>query len=40
MEDTLRGEKYEVEMVSKWTKEISHNIKSFLKSLESTPHTF
>mmetsp|Transcript_71518 Transcript_71518/g.64201 ORF Transcript_71518/g.64201 Transcript_71518/m.64201 type:complete len:123 (-) Transcript_71518:139-507(-) len=32
MEDTLRGEKYNSDQVSKWTKEISHNIKSFLKS--------
>eukprot|EP01084_Bolivina_argentea_P174778 302739_1 len=32
MEDTLRGEKYDGDKVSKWSKEISHNIKSFLKS--------
>eukprot|EP00484_Ammonia_sp_Unknown_P019309 CAMPEP_0197037848 /NCGR_PEP_ID=MMETSP1384-20130603/14960_1 /TAXON_ID=29189 /ORGANISM="Ammonia sp." /LENGTH=119 /DNA_ID=CAMNT_0042468219 /DNA_START=33 /DNA_END=392 /DNA_ORIENTATION=- len=32
MEDTLRGEKYDSDNVSKWSKEISHNIKSFLKS--------
>ena len=29
---TLKGAKFESENVTKWSKEISHNIKTFLKS--------
>lgn len=40
VKDTLSGTKFDSDNVAKWSKEISHNIKSFLKSCNWTRYKF